>query len=81
MPRRAKTLYSGSMFCLAHLSDLHVGPLPAPTWRELAGKRLTGYLNWRRGRAEHHRMPVLERILADIAASRPDHVAVTGDLI
>ncbi|MBN8938532.1 MAG: metallophosphoesterase [Rhizobiales bacterium] len=69
------------MFRLAHLSDLHIGPLPVPTWRELAGKRLTGYLNWRRGRAEHHRMPVLERVLADIAASRPDHVAVTGDLI
>ncbi|WP_170181771.1 metallophosphoesterase family protein [Phreatobacter stygius] len=69
------------MFRLAHLSDLHIGPLPEPGWRELAGKRLTGYLNWRRGRAEHHRMAVLDRVLADIAGVRPDHVAVTGDLI
>jgi 3',5'-cyclic AMP phosphodiesterase CpdA len=69
------------MFRLAHLSDPHLGPLPAPSWRELMGKRATGYLNWQRSRAAHHRMDVLDRLMADLAAEAPDHVAVTGDLI
>jgi 3',5'-cyclic AMP phosphodiesterase CpdA len=69
------------MFRLAHLSDPHIGPLPAPTWRELMNKRLTGYLNWRRGRAHHHRMDVLDRLIADIVQADVDHVAVTGDLV
>lgn len=69
------------MFRLAHLSDLHIGPLPQPTARELAGKRITGYLNWRRGRAAHHLAAALDRLIADIAASACDHIAVTGDLI
>lgn len=69
------------MFRLAHLSDLHIGPLPRPALGELMGKRLTGYVNWRRGRQDLHAMDVLDRLLADIAAADPDHVAVTGDLI
>lgn len=69
------------MFRLAHLSDPHIGPLPAPTWRELMNKRLTGYLNWQRGRAHHHRMDVLDRLIADIVQADVDHVAVTGDLV
>jgi 3',5'-cyclic AMP phosphodiesterase CpdA len=69
------------MFRLAHLSDLHIGPLPSPRLGELMGKRATGYLNWLRGRAAHHRMDVLDRLLADIAAEDVDHIAVTGDLI
>lgn len=69
------------MFRLAHLSDPHIGPLPVPAWRALMNKRLTGYLNWRRNRAAHHRMDVLDRLLDDIASAEVDHVAVTGDLI
>src|SRR4051794_41179026 len=37
-------------FTLAHLSDPHLPPLPVPTWRELAGKRAFGWLNWTRNR-------------------------------
>ncbi len=69
------------MFRLAHLSDPAYRPLPAPTWRELLNKRLTGYLNWQRGRAHHHRMDVLDRLIADIVQADVDHVAVTGDLV
>jgi len=69
------------MVRIAHLSDPHLGPLPKPHWRDLMGKRLTGYLNWQRGRADHHRMDVLDRLLDDIARAEVDHVAVTGDLI
>lgn len=67
-------------FVLAHLSDLHLGPLARPHARDLAGKRLTGWINWSRSRAHVHNMDVLDALIADIHAHRPDHVAVTGDL-
>lgn len=47
----------------------------------MANKRLTGVLNWHRSRATIHSMAVLDAIIADIAAHRPDHVALTGDLV
>jgi len=66
---------------IAHLSDAHIGPLPAPRLRELAGKRVTGWMNWRRGRAQTHDMEALARIRADIHAHAPDHIALTGDVV
>jgi 3',5'-cyclic AMP phosphodiesterase CpdA len=66
---------------LAHLSDAHIGPLPRPLRRELIGKRLTGYINWQRGRAAIHDMAVLSRLVADLKAHRPDHIAMTGDIL
>lgn len=67
-------------FLLAHLSDSHIGPLPKPRLRDLAGKRLTGYMNWQR-RSTIHNMAVLGQITADIAAHGPDHTAMTGDIL
>ena len=68
-------------FILAHLSDAHIGPLPRPRWRELIGKRATGYANWLNGRARAHDMSVLAALVADIKAQGPDHIAMTGDII
>ena len=68
------------MFVLAHLSDPHLGPLPKPRLSELIGKRATGFLNWQRKRRFVHRGDVLARIVADLQAQAPDHIAVTGDL-
>jgi 3',5'-cyclic AMP phosphodiesterase CpdA len=68
------------MFVLAHLSDPHLGPMPKPRLSELIGKRATGFLNWQRKRRFVHRGDVLARIVADLAAQAPDHIAVTGDL-
>ena len=70
-----------SVFTLAHLSDPHLPPLPAARWRDLAGKRALGYLNWRRNRQQYHRRDVLDALVADMQAQRPDHIAVTGDLV
>ena len=67
-------------FLLAHLSDAHIGPLPRPHTRELLGKRLTGYVNWRR-RGRLHDMGVLERLVADMRAQAADHIAMTGDIL
>ena len=68
------------MFTLAHLSDPHLSPLPVASFFELAGKRLTGWLNWQRTRHNVHDRAVLDAIIADIKAQRPDHIAVTGDI-
>lgn len=67
-------------FLLAHLSDAHIGPLPRPRTRELLGKRLTGYVNWTR-RGRQHNMEVLGQIVADLKRQRPDHIAMTGDIL
>ena len=68
------------LFRIAHLSDPHIGPLPKPRWRELIGKRATGYLNWQRGRHRAHDMDALTALVADMRAHNPDHVAMTGDI-
>ena len=68
------------MFTLAHLSDPHLAPLPEPRWRDLIGKRVTGYINWQRNRRFVHDAEVLGKIVADLKAQAPDHIAVTGDL-
>jgi 3',5'-cyclic AMP phosphodiesterase CpdA len=68
-------------FTLAHLSDPHLAPLPAPRLRELVGKRATGYLHWTRNRFLIHRREVLDALVKDLQAQRPDHIAITGDLV
>jgi 3',5'-cyclic AMP phosphodiesterase CpdA len=70
-----------AVFSLAHLSDPHLAPLPAPAFRELAGKRALGYLNWTRNRHKVHRREVLDTLVADLQAQRPDQIAITGDLV
>jgi 3',5'-cyclic AMP phosphodiesterase CpdA len=69
------------MFVLAHLSDPHLGPLPRPRLRDLAGKRLLGFVNWHLRRHACHRSEILAAIVDDVKAAAPDHIAVTGDLI
>jgi 3',5'-cyclic AMP phosphodiesterase CpdA len=68
-------------FLLAHLSDPHLAPLPRPRASELIGKRVTGFVNWRRKRGAMHQPAVLARIVADLKAQAVDHIAVTGDLV
>ncbi len=48
-------------------------------WDEVRLKRLVSGLAWRR-KGHHHRPDVLSTLMADIAATGPDHIAVTGDL-
>jgi 3',5'-cyclic AMP phosphodiesterase CpdA len=67
-------------FTLAHLSDPHLPPLPAPRLAELASKRALGYLNWTRNRHKYHRREALDALVADLKTQAPDHIAVTGDL-
>ena len=68
-------------FTLAHLSDPHLPPLPVPRLRDLAGKRAFGYLNWTRNRHKFHKRDVLDALVSDMQAQKPDHIAITGDLV
>ena len=65
---------------IAHLTDLHLGPIAGFTLRYWNLKRGLGYLNWVRKRRHAHQRGVLDRIVADLAAQAPDHIAVGGDL-
>jgi 3',5'-cyclic AMP phosphodiesterase CpdA len=67
-------------FTLAHLSDIHLAPLPVPRRRDLLGKRITGFVNWRRSRRFVHDRPTLDALVADLKRQQADHVAVTGDI-
>jgi 3',5'-cyclic AMP phosphodiesterase CpdA len=70
------------MFTLAHLTDVHIGPLPrAESWRDYLGKRALGKISWHRRRRFLHDPAIAMAMIADIKAQSPDHVALTGDLI
>jgi hypothetical protein len=58
------------MFRVGHLSDLHATPVRIRNPRELAGKRLLGWLSWHVRRRRVHRPDVLEALIEDCAASR-----------
>ena len=69
------------MFTLAHLSDVHLSPLPRPRVGELMSKRMIGYANWLRGRHEVHSRKALDALTADLGRQDTSHIAITGDLV
>jgi len=69
------------MFRLAHISDLHLGPLPAVSYRELASKRVVGYVNWQRNRRKVLHDGIAGLIVTDMKNHHVDHIAITGDLV
>ena len=68
-------------FTIAHLSDPHLGPMPAFRLRDFTAKRAMGYVNWKRGRERLNDMVMLKRLVADLHNEKPDHVAMTGDVV
>src|SRR5262245_41022789 len=66
---------------LVHISDLHLGPVTGFAPRHWNLKRGLGYANWRGRRARVHRSEIVARLIEDIEGHKPDHVAVTGDLV
>jgi 3',5'-cyclic AMP phosphodiesterase CpdA len=77
-----KTVTAAPMsFTIAHISDAHLGPAPMPRLHELTAKRFMGYVNWKRGRERLNDMAMLARLVDDMLAQKPDHIAVTGDLV
>jgi 3',5'-cyclic AMP phosphodiesterase CpdA len=68
-------------FTIAHITDPHLGPAPLPGLADFRLKRFMGYVNWKRGRERLNDMALLARLVDDLRAQEPDHVAVTGDLV
>ncbi len=78
MPQVTESGGDGLYF--AHLSDPHLTTLQGVRWQQLMNKRMLGYLSWRRKRRAEHRSEVLEALLEDLQQTRPEHIAITGDL-
>ncbi len=68
-------------FELAHVTDVHLGPLPRTRARYLLSKRGLGYVSWHKKRYLVHRVEVLDALVRDLKADPPGHTAVTGDLV
>jgi 3',5'-cyclic AMP phosphodiesterase CpdA len=66
---------------VAQLTDVHLGPIAGFAPRYWNAKRIAGYINWRRKRRGLFERATLDRIVADLKAQAPDHIAVTGDLV
>jgi 3',5'-cyclic AMP phosphodiesterase CpdA len=73
--------YVFAMFKFAHISDIHLGPLPRLTMRELLSKRITGFVNWHRTRRKHLLVNTLDLLLSDMKDREPDQLLITGDLV
>jgi 3',5'-cyclic AMP phosphodiesterase CpdA len=69
------------MFKFAHISDIHLGPLPKLSIRELMSKRITGFVNWHRNRRKHLLVNTLDLLLSDMKDHDPDQLVITGDLV
>lgn len=65
---------------IGHLSDIHVPIDFRPTARDLMGKRLTGYLNFRWRRQQEYDVTVLQAAVAALIKEQPDAVIISGDL-
>ena len=65
---------------LAHISDPHISCMQDITLRDFISKRLFGYLRWKLHRGTEQGGEVLSALQSDLKQSRPDNIAVTGDL-
>ncbi len=68
------------MNTLAHISDIHLSPMPEVAFRDLLGKRLTGYLNWKIKRHDALNSETLGSLVAHLQQQKADFIAVTGDM-
>lgn len=66
---------------LVHLTDPHLSSLDGASFSDLLGKRLSGYLSWRKNRSKHFLPAVLDRLVSAVVAENPDQVLLTGDLV
>lgn len=65
---------------LGHISDLHATRVPFFSFEALRSKRVLGWLSWQVRRRRRYRPAVLDALIADLAHTAPDQLAITGDL-
>lgn len=66
---------------VAHISDVHLGPLPRISPFELMNKRLTGYANWKLSRHTGMSEGLLAELTDHLKLQKPELVAISGDLV
>lgn len=69
------------MFRLAHISDPHLSPMPEVKWKELMGKRITGYINWTKARGNKYDRKKLDEIVRHLKQQEIQHLVIAGDII
>jgi 3',5'-cyclic AMP phosphodiesterase CpdA len=69
------------MFTIGHISDPHLALVERPGLVRLLNKRITGYLNMVFKRGHTHQDWALELVVKALKGARPDHIAVTGDVV
>lgn len=71
---------TGNRFVLAHLSDPHFARVDQMGKKDFFNKRFLGYLRWKLKRRFEHSDELLTILHKDLQRSKPDHIAITGDL-
>ncbi len=66
---------------VAHISDIHLGPLPRISPFQLMNKRLTGYANWKLARHANMASGLLTQLTDHLKLQEPELIAVSGDLV
>ncbi len=69
-----------NVFRIAHISDLHIPPLPRISPGQLLNKRLLGVFSWHHKWKSEHQKKVLDALLEHLGEMQPDHICVTGDI-
>ncbi len=78
--RTAEDTTDSKGFVIAHFSDPHIARVDQINKRDLFSKRLFGYLRWKLKRRFEQSDELLTILRKDLQRSKPDHIAITGDL-
>jgi 3',5'-cyclic AMP phosphodiesterase CpdA len=70
----------GKRFILAHFSDPHFARVDHIETSDLFNKRLLGFLRWKLKRRAEHSDELLTILCQDLQRTKPNHIAITGDL-
>ena len=68
------------MFRIAHISDLHIPPLPRIPLSQFASKRLLGLFSWHHKWKSEHKQKILDALVKHLDEMKPDHFCITGDI-
>ncbi len=78
--RTAEDMVDSKSFVVAHFSDPHIARVDQIDKRDLLSKRLFGYLRWKLKRRFEQSYDLLTILHKDLQRTKPDHIAITGDL-
>ncbi len=68
------------MFRIAHISDLHIPPLPRMGLKQLFSKRILSLVSWHHKWKTEHQAEVLDALQSQLHQLEPDHICITGDI-